>query len=520
MKKKQMTALVLQPSAGASSTYTDWKAIDWPIVIVQVRRLQLRIAKAFREGKHNKVKALQWILTHSFCGKLLAVKRVTQNRGGKTPGIDGIVWKKPKEKMTAALSLKRKGYKTKPLKRIYIAKKQKGKFRPLSIPVIGCRAQQALHLLALEPVSEMLADKHSYGFRPLRSIHDAIDQCFKTLARKTSAHYILEGDIKNCFCAISQSWLLEHAPMDKVMLQKWLTSGYLEEDRFYTTESGVAQGGVISPTLLCVTLRGLEAAVQQAAPSRKDKVHTCVYADDFVITGATREVLENRVKPAVVAFLKERGLSLSEEKTKITHIEEGFNFLGMNLRKYKGKMIIKPAKSSVKRFLADIREIIKNHKTAKTEVVIRILNPKIRGWSNQYKHVCSKETFGYLDSKIFRALWSWAKRRHPNKSVKWIKNKYFRSEETRNWTFSTKTKNKQGKLVYLDLILASDTPIKRHIKLRGEATPYNPIYHEYLNKWIAERRASQKKTKRPKWWLSWWNLLSPKDKGAKDWAIL
>ncbi len=181
-----MTAAGL-PTAGASSAYTNWEAIHWPTVIVQVRRLQLRIAKAFRAGKHNKVKALQWILTHSFFSKLLAVKRVVQNRGAKTPGVDGIVWETPKQKMTAALSLKRRGYKTRPLKRIYIPKKQKGKFRPLSIPVMYCQAQQALHLLALEPVSEMLADKNAYGFRPLRSTHDAIERCFKSLCRKSSA---------------------------------------------------------------------------------------------------------------------------------------------------------------------------------------------------------------------------------------------------------------------------------------------------------------------------------------------
>lgn len=290
----------------------------------------MRIAKAFREGKHSKVKALQWILTHSFYGKLLAVKRVTQNRGGKTPGIDGIVWKTSKEKMAAALSLKRKGYKSEPLKRIYIPKKQKGKLRPLSIPVMHCRGQQALHLLALEPVSEMIVDRNSYGFRPLRSIHDAVKQCYITLARKTSPEYILEGDIKNCFCEISHSWLLKNALMDKEMLQKWLTAGYLEADRFHKTEFGVPQGGIASPTLLCVTLSGLEEAVAQAV-RRKDKVHVCVYADDFVITGATREVLENEVKPVVATFFKERGLTLSEEKTKITHIEEGFDFLGMNI---------------------------------------------------------------------------------------------------------------------------------------------------------------------------------------------
>jgi RNA-directed DNA polymerase len=194
-----MTAVGSLPAGAPSASNLDWDAIDWPTISAEVRRLQLRIAKAFREGKYNKVKALQWLLTHSFSAKLVAVKRVVQNKGGKTPGVDGVVWNTPKQKMQAALSLKRRGYEAKPLKRIYIPKKQRGKLRPLSIPVMKCRGQQGLHLLALEPVAEMLADKNAYGFRPLRSTADAIGQCFILLGRKDAAQYILEADIKDCF---------------------------------------------------------------------------------------------------------------------------------------------------------------------------------------------------------------------------------------------------------------------------------------------------------------------------------
>lgn len=194
------------------------------------------------------------------------------------------------------------------------------------------------------------------------------------------------------------------------MLKKWLDAGYIEDGKLYPTERGVAQGGSISPTILVITLSGLEAAVKAAVRS-KDKVNVCVYADDFIITGATPEILEKKVKPVVIAFLKERGLTLSEEKTKITHINDGFDFLGMNIRKYKGKCIIKPAKSNVKRFLADIRKEIKQLRTAKTEDLIHRLNQKIRGWSNYYRHVCSKETFGFVDYHIFQAIWRWAIRR-------------------------------------------------------------------------------------------------------------
>lgn len=484
-----MTVMVKTLTGATLPSTLEWRSINWPTAIAEVRRLQFRIAKAFREGKRNKVKALQWILTHSFYAKLLAVKRVVQNRGGKTPGIDGVVWNTPKKKMQAALTLKRRGYKAKPLKRIYIPKKQKGKFRPLSIPVMMCRGQQALHLLALEPVAEMIADKNAYGFRPLRSTADAIGQCFTTLAQKSAAQYVLEADIKDCFNSISKSWIQDNVLMDKEILRKWLAAGYIEKSRWHPTENGTPQGGICSPTILNVTLSGLEAAVKKAVPNRKHKVHTCVYADDFIITGATKEVLENKVKPAVEAFLKERGLLLSQEKTRITHINEGFDFLGMNIRKYKSKLLIRPAKSSVKRFLTDIRGTIKTNATCKTENLIRQLNPKILGWANYYRHVCAKETFSYVDHAIFLALWRWCKRRHPNKGCRWVKDKYFRSDKLRNWIFSAEVKGKDKKTSYLDLTEAKMIPIRRHIKIRGEATPYNPIYEEYLSK-IGARRFS------------------------------
>lgn len=473
-----MTAIV-KLSAGASSALPlTWDTANWHQVKYNVRRLQMRIAKAHREGKQNKAKALQWILTHSFSAKLLAVKRVTGNRGGNTPGVDNVIWNTPKRKMKAVKSLSRYSYKTKPLKRIYIPKKQKGKLRPLSIPVIKCRAMQALHLLALEPVAENMADKNAYGFRPMRSAADAIRQCFTVLSRRNCAKYILEGDIRSCFDNISHSWLLDNILMDKKILGKWLTAGYIEKEKLIPTTVGTPQGGVISPTLLTITLSGLEQAIKSATKKR-DKVNVCVYADDFIITGATKEVLENKVKPAVEAFLSKRGLSLSQDKTKITHIDEGFDFLGKNIRKYNGKLIIKPAKSGVKRLLANIRGIIKRNKTAKTVNLIYLLNPIIRGWTNYYRHDCSKSTFNYVDNCIFLAIWRWAIRRHPNKGVRWIKDKYFRANKLRNWIFHDKV-NKYGKSTLVTLMKAAKVRIWRHIKIRSAATPYDPEYREYF----------------------------------------
>ena len=476
-----MTAVNIHSGAPAACNQ-DWDAINWHDIEQQVRRLQMRIAKAFREKKYGKAKALQWLLTHSHHAKLFAVKRVVTNKGAKTPGVDKVIWTTPKQKMRAALTLRRRGYQPLPLRRIYIPKKHGGKLRPLSIPVMKCRAMQALHLLALEPIAEIKADRNSYGFRPLRSAADAIAQCFNSLSRQTAAAYILEADIKSCFDKISHQWLLENIPTDKEILKKWLEAGYIEKGEKFSTMLGTPQGGLISPTLLTITLSGLELAVREAVSKRKHKVNFIIYADDFVITGVTKEILEEKVKPIVEKFLHERGLSLSKEKTKITHINEGFDFLGFNIRKFGKKLIITPSKISVKSLLSGIRKTIKLNKTAKQENLTLQLNPKIRGWTNYFHHVCAKKTFSYIDHHIFKALWRWAKRRHPNKNMAWIKKRYFQSTRTRDWIFANNVKQSDGEITTAKLFDASSVQIKRHVKIKADATPYDPTYFVYLRK--------------------------------------
>lgn len=214
--------------AGAPSHNTVvWHDINWAKCNQEVRRLQARIVKATLEGRHGKVKALQWLLTHSFSGKALAVRRVTENQGKRTPGVDGITWRNPETKSRAVQSLKRHGYNPLPLRRIYIPKSN-GKMRPLGIPTMKDRAMQALHLLALAPVAETTGDSNSYGFRPARSTTDAIEQCFAILAKSDRAQWVLEADIKGCFDNISHNWLVESIPMDSIVLRKWLAAGYLE----------------------------------------------------------------------------------------------------------------------------------------------------------------------------------------------------------------------------------------------------------------------------------------------------
>lgn len=480
-EEKQMTA-TLQPLTGASSTCSDsWDAIDWQKVNRQVKRLQMRIAKAVRERKYGRAQALQWILTRSLSAKLLAVKQVTQNKGGKTPGVDRTIWKSSHQKMQAAKSLRKRGYHPKPLRRVYIPKKN-NKQRPLSIPTMKDRAMQALHLLALEPVYEMQADRNMYGFRPKRSTADAIEQTFRSLARKTAAQWILEGDIKSCFDCISHDWLIANTPMDKSILKKWLQAGYIEKKVFHPTQEGTPQGGIISPTLMNMTLNGLEQAVKSVVARRGDKVNVVAYADDFIITGASKEVLENKVKPVVTAFLQKRGLELSKDKTRITHIEDGFDFLGFNVRKYKGKLLIKPSKKSIKAFLDNIREIIKENKTAKAKNLIWQLNPKIRGWANYYRYVVAKNTFLYVDHCIVAALQRWIKRRHPNKTPTWRYDRYFRRRGLRKWTFYARVRDKNNQARLLDLFRAADVVIERYIKIRGKATPYDPAFRDYFER--------------------------------------
>lgn len=471
--------------AGAvSHAEEEWHAIDWRAAHENVRRLQARIVKATKDGKWGKVKALQRLLTRSYSGKVLAVRRVTENQGSRTPGVDGVTWDTPAKKMAAVRDLQQRGYKPRPLRRIYIAKSN-GRLRPLGIPTVKDRAMQALYLLALDPIAETTADPDSYGFRPQRSCADAVAQCFTTLAQKTAAQWVLEGDIKACFDQISHDWLLAHVPMDKTILRKWLKAGYMEKYILHPTEDGTPQGGICSPVLANLALDGLERRLREAFPptsrrGRRAKVHFSRYADDFVVTGSSKELLENEVKPLIEAFMRERGLQLSAEKTVVTHIEEGFDFLGQTVRKYRGKMLIKPSTKNVKAFLGKIRTVIKDNATATAGNLILQLNPLIRGWANYHCHVVSKRTFSKIDHAIYQCLWRWARRRHRNKSRRWVKAKYFGTSGGNNWVFFGEVNRKQGETQRVWLTLAERTPIRRHVKIQGEANPYDPNWEVYF----------------------------------------
>ncbi len=450
-----------------------WNNIDWKKVEKHVNRLQVRITKAVNESKCYLVKRLRYLLTHSYYAKLLATRNPTQNKGKRTAGIDGETWSSPEAKMRAALSLTDKKYVAKPLKRVYIEKYGTKKKRPLGIPTMYDRTMQSLYALALEPIAEATGDRTSFGFRKFRSTHDAREQVFICMSRKASPEWVLEGDIRGCFDNISHQWLIDNVPMDKSILRQFLKAGYIFDRQLFPTEAGTPQGGVISPILANLTLDGIEKTLadkyHKSKSGRLDynqaakyKVNFVRYADDFIVTAKTEEIARD-AKELIKDFLRDRGLELSDEKTLITHIDDGFDFLGWNFRKYKGKLLVKPSKKSVDKVTENISNKIKNGKAWKQEDIIDTLNPVITGWANYHQSVISSKIFRKLDARIFNMLWHWAKRRHANKTKPWIARKYWHTSENRKWVFSKG--NKQ-------LNFLSDTKIVRHMRLRLDMNPY------------------------------------------------
>lgn len=458
-----------------------WHSINWSKCYRIVRSLQRRIVEAVRAGMWRKVKRLSYILRRSFSARALAVKRVTENSGKKTPGVDGEIWNTPLKKAGAVHRIGNwKGYHPKPLKRHYIPKKN-GKKRPLGIPTMEDRARQALYKQALEPVAETQADPNSYGFRSKRSCADAIDQCFKVFRLKNSAEWILEGDIKGFFDHISFEWMIEHLPMNKRILEKWLKCGFVERKHLFPTESGVPQGGIISPVLSNMVLDGLEQVVTHSPMfKRKHKINFIRYADDFIVSASSKEILQEVIMPRIEAFLNQRGVELSREKSKITHISEGFDFLGQTIRKYRmdhtngGKLQITPSQASMKAIKAKIKEICKGSGQLTTRELIDRLNPVLRGWANYHRHVICNESFGKVDSYVWIRLYRWAKKRHGGKTGAWIYQKYFRTQNGWRWCFTDKKSRKSV------IRIAQRIKAQPHIKIKADANPFDAKWENYF----------------------------------------
>jgi RNA-directed DNA polymerase len=480
---------------GPEDDVLDWGSVKWPDAEDQVRRLRQRIFTASREGDLAKVRNLQKLMLRSRANALVSVRRVTErNAGRKTAGIDGTVVVTAPGKAALADSVQRHdaSHKPKPLKRVYISKAN-GKKRPLGIPVIFDRALQAHVASALEPEWEARFEPKSYGFRPGRGCHDAI-QCIFTAARGKSARrcWALDADLAAAFDRIDHSHLLSQLGTfpARELIERWLKAGVVEQGHFAPTEEGTPQGGVISPVLLNVALHGLEEAagvryhhsVSQAGVTMADSPVVVRYADDLIALCLSREQAEE-VKARLATWLAPRGLVFNEDKTHVVHLDDGFDFLSFNVRRYQGKLLIKPSKAAIQRHRKRLAAEMLALRGTNAKAVIGRLNPIIRGWSAYYRGVVSSEAFAKLDDYLWKLTYKWAKHSHPNKSKHWGVNRYFgrfnRSRQDR-WVFGDRDSGAY-------LLRYCWTKIVRHQLVRGSASPDDPDLAEY---WARRRQRS------------------------------
>jgi RNA-directed DNA polymerase len=456
---------------------TAWSDIDWAAAEAAVRRLQGRIYRAAAAGNQQQVKNLQKLLVRSTSAKRLAVRRITQQNAGRTtPGIDGVVCKTPESRTRLAAGLSLRGYRPQPVRRVHIPKSD-GRTRPLGIPTIRDRALQMLVKMALEPEWETRFETNSYGFRPGRCTMDAIVALHLTLAPAGASEWLLDADISGCFDNLGHQPLLARLPAFTTTIRRWLKAGTVELGTWKPTTAGAPQGAPLSPLLANVALDGMERLFgaedergRHVRPGlRRGSNHGISlirYADDLVVTAPTREVLETYVGPKLSAFLGERGLRLSEAKTRIVHIDEGFDFLGFSVRRYRGVVLTRPQKEKVVRHLRAIHDYLRQHRQATPSQIIGDLGPVIRGWANYYRHGASKHAFHTADHHVQAKLWRWAKRRHPTKTAAWIRSKYFDSR----WNFV----DGRTRLARHD-----EVPVTRHSKVQGKRSPLNPEGHDY-----------------------------------------
>jgi RNA-directed DNA polymerase len=462
----------------------DWRALRWKNIQRNVRRLQQRIYRAERRGDWKRVHSLQRLLLRSWSSRCLAVRQVTQeNRGKRTAGVDGIASLKPRQRLKLAKRLKNLlDWKVASIRRKRIPKPGSRELRKPGIPVMADRAMQALIKQALEPEWEAKFEPNSYGFRPGRSAHDAIEAIFNAICLKPK--YVLDADIEKCFDRIShETLLLKLNTLQPIMrlVRAWLKAGIVDEDETIFPEEGVPQGGVISPLLANVALHGLEETINQAAP-RKHRAIVIRYADDLVILCVDLETL-TKLKKVAEEWLATMGLHLKPSKTRVTHTwneyegNVGFDFLGFNVRQYRVgkhrtrtyrgkpgfKTIIQPSKKAIKRHHEKIGEVISQHRGAPQRALIAALNPIIRGWTQYYQTCVAKRIFSTMDYQMSHKLAQWARRRHPTKTKGWCFRRYWQWQKTR-MSFSDDQNT---------LICYVDTPIRRHVKVKGDKSPYD-----------------------------------------------
>jgi len=483
-------------SATAKAVY-DWDTLPWNQFERSVFKLQKRIYRAAQREDRSAVHKLQRLLLKSKAAVFVSVRRVTQiNKGKKTAGIDGLSSLSKKQRLKLAQKILKNPLlaKAKPVRRVWIPKPGKTEKRPLGIPVIEDRARQALVKLAMEPEWEAKFEPNSYGFRPGRSCHDAIQAIFSAIQQ--AQKYVLDADIAKCFDRINHKALLdklETFPALRRVIKAWLKAGIMDGEELFAVDEGTPQGGIISPLLANIALHGLEKTIQTAFPHFKPprsqkpnirwKPQVIRYADDFVIIHPDLKAI-TRAKEIAEQWLSGMGLELKPSKTRITHTlkamdgaEPGFDFLGFSIRQYpRGKYrctvngmreltgftpSVRPSKEAQKRFLSKTREIIHRNRNAPQAALIAKLNPVIRGWGNYYSKVVSKDVFHRLDHLLFWKLWGWALRRHNNKGRRWIARRYW----SHGWTF--------GERGVATLFKMSSIPIVRHVKVKGNKSPFD-----------------------------------------------
>ena len=477
---------------------TAWSAIDWTAVAGTVRRLQGRIFRAAARGEMARVKNLQKLLVCSRAAKLLAIRQVTQENDGKhTPGIDGVVCDTPEARLALLQDgLRLQGYRPQPVRRVYIPKAD-GRQRPLGIPTVKDRVMQAIVTMALEPEWESRFEANSYGFRPGRSCHDALGALHTTLNRRGCSEWILDADIRGCFDNLEHTAVLRQVRVFTTTIRRWLTAGVVELGTVTMPETGTPQGGIVSPLLANIALTGLERAFGCERPGGTPRppawrqgndrgVSLIRYADDFVVTAPSREVLEAYVLPRVAVFLATRGLALSDAKTRIVHVDDGFSFLGFEVRRWRGTLLARPEKAKVLAHLRRIKTYLATHQQAPVGQVVRALNPVIRGWANYYRHCSASRTFAYAGHRVWAMLWAWAKRRHPNKPCQWVRDRYFTDDGY--WTFTDGS---------AQLYRHTATRITRFIKVIGRSSPMDPAQRAYWAQRTRRQRAMDARLRRP-----------------------